>query len=79
MPVYIVCGNCGRFTIARLEEIAQRAGWRAMAVDVGKRLRCSECGHRGARFTTERPQVGRAVCPRCLRPFGEGRKRTFDR
>nr|MBO2490048.1 hypothetical protein [Gammaproteobacteria bacterium] len=70
MTVYIVCGKCGRFTVAKLEEIAKRTGWRANADEVGKRLRCSDCGHRGAKLTTQRPQAGRAVCPRCLRPFG---------
>jgi uncharacterized CHY-type Zn-finger protein len=74
MTIYVVCGKCGRFTIAKLEEIAKHTGWRAMAADVGKRLKCSDCGHRGAKLTTQRPQVGRAVCPRCLRPFGNGAK-----
>ncbi|NLG76017.1 MAG: hypothetical protein GX535_07250 [Xanthomonadaceae bacterium] len=71
MTIYVVCGKCGRFTIAKLEEIAKHTGWRAMAADVGRRLRCSDCGHRGAKLTTQRPQVGKAVCPRCLRPLGD--------
>jgi hypothetical protein len=73
--IYIVCERCGRFTVAQLERLAQRVGWSAMAYDVGKRLRCSECGHRGAKFTSERPAVGRATCPRCLRPFGPAQRR----
>jgi hypothetical protein len=75
MTIYVVCGKCGRFTIAKLEEIAKHTGWRAMAAEVGKRLKCSDCGHRGAKLTTQRPQVGRAVCPRCLRPLGDRAKR----
>ncbi len=70
MTIYVVCGKCGRFTIAKLEEIAKHTGWRAMAAEVGKRLKCTDCGHRGAKLTTQRPAVGRAVCPRCLRPIG---------
>ena len=34
MTIYVVCGKCGRFTIAKLEEIAKHTGWRAMAADV---------------------------------------------
>jgi len=67
--VYIVCGKCSRFTVANFYKIAQSAGWRAEADQVGKRMRCTACGYRGAKFTTERPQVGRSVCPRCLRPY----------
>jgi hypothetical protein len=67
--VYIVCGKCGRFTVAKLYDIAQRAGWAAAAEDVGKRLRCAECRHLGAKLTVERPRVGQSVCPRCLRPY----------
>jgi hypothetical protein len=67
--VYIVCGKCGRFTVARLYEIAQRAGWWAPVEDVGKRLRCAECRYLGAKLTMDRPRVGQSVCPRCLRPY----------
>ena len=68
--IYAVCDKCGRFTVAQLEEIARHVGWRATAYEVGKRLKCRECGHRGGKLTTERPAVGRSVCPRCLRPIG---------
>lgn len=74
--IYIVCDHCGHFTVAQLEQLAQRVGWSAMAYEVGKRLRCRECGNRGARFTSERPAVGRSVCPRCLRPYGERMRRA---
>jgi len=66
--VYVVCARCGRFTVANLQSIAQRAGWGARVSDIGGRLVCKECGHRGARLTTERPRLGQAVCPRCGRP-----------
>jgi len=72
--IYVVCDRCSRFTIAKLEEIAKHAGWHASAAEVGKRLKCKECGHRGGRLTTQRPYVGRAVCPRCLRPLATREK-----
>jgi hypothetical protein len=64
-----ICDRCGHFSVAKLLDIAQRRGWGASAQEVGVRLRCSECGHRGGRLTTQRPQVGRSVCPRCQRPY----------
>ena len=67
--VYIVCNRCNRFVVAKLDEIAQRVGWRANVQETGKRLRCKECNYVGAKITVERPQVGRSVCPRCLRPY----------
>jgi hypothetical protein len=59
VPVFIVCNHCGRFTVPRLQLIAQRVGWRALTAEIGKRLRCSGCHRRGARFTLDRPH-GRA-------------------
>lgn len=67
--VYIVCNHCNRFVVAKLQEIAERVGWRTNAQEAGKRLRCKECKYVGARITVERPQIGQSVCPRCLRPF----------
>jgi hypothetical protein len=55
-PVFIICLNCGRFTVPRFYEIAREAGWSAMASDIGKRLRCTSCKNRGAAFTLERPR-----------------------
>jgi hypothetical protein len=54
-PVFIICGNCNRSTRPRYEQIARSAGWAAKVEDIGRRLRCEKCGHRGARFTFERP------------------------
>jgi hypothetical protein len=67
--VYVVCGKCERFAVAKLQEIASRAGWSALAADVGKKLRCAECRHLGAKLTVERPRRGQRVCPRCARPY----------
>ena len=67
--VYIVCNRCNRFVVAQLQDIAQHVGWRANAQEAGKKLRCKECKHIGAKITIERPQIGQRVCPRCLRPF----------
>lgn len=55
-PVFIVCENCKRFTRPRFQEIAQLAGWGSMVQEVGKRMRCGRCDHRGARFTLDRPR-----------------------
>jgi phage FluMu protein Com len=67
--VYIVCNHCNRFVTAKLQDIAKHVGWRANAQEAGKRLRCKECNYVGAKITTERPQVGQRMCPRCLRPY----------
>jgi hypothetical protein len=54
--VFVVCDHCGRFTAPQFQLIAQRVGWRAMAADIAKRMRCSACHGRGAHFTTDRPR-----------------------
>jgi hypothetical protein len=59
--VFLVCNNCGRYIKPQFYLIAQKTGWRAMADEVGKRMRCVGCRQRGARFTIDRPpgQMGR--------------------
>lgn len=55
-PVFIVCENCGRFKVPNFLALAQTAGWASSVLDLGKRLRCTGCQHRGARFTLDRPR-----------------------
>lgn len=54
-PVFIVCNGCGRYVAPRFYLIARETGWAAMVSEIGKRMRCSGCGHRGATFTTDQP------------------------
>jgi len=54
-PVFVVCLNCNRFTRPNYQELARQAGWAAMVEEIGKRMLCT-CGHRGARFTLDRPR-----------------------
>src|SRR5690606_11776535 len=79
MTIYVVCGKCGRFTIAKLEEIAKHTGWRAMAADVGRRVRCSDGGHGGAKLAAQRPPGGKAGCRRCVGPLGDRAGRDHPR
>jgi len=57
-PVFLVCLNCGRFTMPKLQAIASAAGWRTKVSEIAPRLRCTSCKQRGAYFTLSRP-VGR--------------------
>jgi hypothetical protein len=57
-PVFIVCLNCWRFTVPKWHEIASEAGWRTNVKEIGPRMFCDVCKHRGAYFTLNRP-VGR--------------------
>jgi hypothetical protein len=34
MTIYVVCRSCGRFTIAKLEEIAKHTGWPLKSANV---------------------------------------------
>lgn len=56
MPVFIVCDNCGRFTTPNYQDIARKVGWRALVSEIGRRLCCTRCKHRGAHFTLNRPR-----------------------
>jgi hypothetical protein len=45
-----------RSTMPNLLALAKTAGWSSTARDVHKRMRCTSCKHRGARFTLDRPR-----------------------
>jgi hypothetical protein len=58
VQAHIVCNGCGRATLPTYHELVHEVGgWGAMVDDFAKRLVC-KCGHRGARFTFERPRSG---------------------